>query len=55
MITVTGLLTLAIVPVVVATATFGLAVEGTENAMKKAGHGIVSIFHKPKPVDTDKQ
>jgi hypothetical protein len=51
MITVAGLLTVAIVPVVLATATFGLAVEGTESALKKAGTSVLSIFKKhPKPV-----
>lgn len=55
MITIAGLLSVAIVPVVVATATFGLAVDGTENLMKKAGHGISKIFHKQKPVVVDKQ
>lgn len=49
MVTLTGLVAITIIPIIIATAIFGLAVEGTEVALKKAGHAIISKFHK-KPI-----
>ena len=50
MVTVSLLLSVVIIPVIIATACFGLAVEETETVLKKAGHALVAKFHKHKTV-----
>jgi hypothetical protein len=46
MITVSLLFSVVIIPIIIATACFGLAVEETETVLKKAGHSVASHFHK---------
>lgn len=41
-------LLIVMVPLVLATATFDLVVEGTEKVMKKAGHALIAKFHRHK-------
>lgn len=48
MVTLAGLFTIAILPVVVATATFNIAVEKTEDGMKKVATVVMNKVHPPK-------
>lgn len=38
---------LLLVPVIIATATFNLAVQGTQSVMTKVGQVVLNKFHKP--------